>query len=200
MNRRAMTVSVMLLGAMMVGGCSGDPAVAPAGTPSATPTPTPTSTPAAVVSEEAAIAAANDTAQEFFQIWDEVTLSDDPTDVSPMDEVARDAAIDTVQNIQNLDVEAGYTVIEGGTKWSLLDGQSFATSSTFEGEELPFGAVTLFGCADYSDTVARDAAGVEVPPLGPWKDQLTLAYWPDEERWYVTNFDTLQDESDQCTD
>lgn len=195
MINRAMTVSMVLLSAVMLGGCSGEPAAGPSATPEAS-TPTPTQT--AVASEEGAIAAANDTAQQFFRIWDEVTLSEDPTDVSPLEEVARDAAIDTVQNIQNSEAEAGYTVVEGGTKWALLDGQSFATSSTFGGEDVPFGAVTLFGCADYSDTVAKDAAGEEVPPLGPWKDQLTLAYWPDEERWYVTAFDTLQDESDEC--
>lgn len=198
MDKRAMTVSTVLLGAMMLGGCTGEPA--PSSSVSTATTPTATPTPAAVVSKEAAIAAANETAEEFFRIWEEVTLSEDPTDVSPMAEVARDAAIDTVQNIQNLEAEAGITITKGGTKWSLLDEQSFATSATFQGEEMPFGAVTLFGCADYSGTIGRDAAGEEVPPLGPWKDQLTLAYWTDEDRWYVTKFDTLQDESDECAE
>ncbi|MBF0816657.1 hypothetical protein E4U02_09540 [Microbacterium paludicola] len=196
MNKRAMTMAgALLLGGLLLAGCSDAPSVAPS---SASPTPTPTPTKTAVTTQDEAIAAANEVALEFFRIWDEVTLSEDPTDVSPLEEVARDAALDTVQNIQNSDAEAGITITKGGTKWSLLDGQSFASESTFAGEKVPFGAVTLFGCADYSDTVGEDAAGEEVPPLGPWKDQLTLAYWPDEERWYVTGFDTLQDESDEC--
>lgn len=196
MNKRANRVSLLLLAAIALGGCSNDQIVAPPAGASSSPTPTPIT----IATEEDAIAAANETAQQFLRIWDDITLSESPTDISPLEEVARDAALDTVQNIEDRASDLGYTVIKGGTNWTLLDGQSFAASATFQGEEMPFGVVTLFGCADYSDTIGTNAAGEEVPPLGPWKNQLTLAYWPDEKRWYVTEFDTLQDQSEECAD
>jgi hypothetical protein len=183
----------LLLAALALGGCSGEPAADPTPTTTSTPSPTPT----APMSEEEAVAAADATVVEMYRLWDEV-VKENPDDPSAVTAVARDMAMSEVERLQKDQVDSGYTIQDGAVEWTIREEESYASPMTFAGEELPFGAVTIVGCADYRSFAGTNADGSALEVDNVWKNRLSVTYWPDEERWYVTDITTMQDESDQC--
>lgn len=204
------TAALALTATAALAGCTTDATPTATESPAASATPSPTPTPTtdlsvAAVSEEEAIAAGTQLANQFYEAWGKVVA--DPSEDAArelLSSVTFDQQLDDLETAaKNMDA-ADFSI--DGTDIFIPDEDATDLSSWPEGE--PITSFQLFGCLDQSGVTATDGDGtVTEGSSEPSRVSFFILYVsaadadlvPAPERYYILDYDSESEEG-TCDD
>lgn len=191
------SVAMVAVIGVLSGCAAGDPEITPLPTSSvaeqsssSTPTPTPEPTSGAYFapepqSEEEAIEQATEAYEFFLATAAEVYAN--PSDTSPIDEIAKQSAANGVKTSAQVYLEND-AEIHYDERFEVDSDRSMAVEWKLEdGTTLSFGSVQLYGCLNTSGSSGLNSDGTEVgfPEQRRAQVAALAGYDPSEGRWYI---------------
>ncbi|QBR75614.1 hypothetical protein [Microbacterium sediminis] len=207
MTRRLTALTLAALAIATLAGCTPTPEPTETPSASATPTPTPTATPTAgaapqqepvpaPTSEEEAVLAADRAYQAYLPV--DFELKKNPelgVDYVSGYVVPESRFAQILEDTVEAAVKSKGSVTGEPFSWQSNLAMSYAAPLTNNatGEDLEFGGVTLYGCADSTKTVFLEDGEPVEGAQGLFPARISLIYASDAEAWKITDQAALVD-------